>query len=486
MPRNLATVLLASILAAGALPAPAAAYETDCDRSKLTGLSHAVQSLMRCRVSTVAHAESPDPDCVAEVDSELAADFAAAETLDNCSSSGEITEVTSALHSFDDELMTLLVTAPEGYKCAAGKLRAMAKRAKREMACRRSASMRGTPYDPACTATAQSNLVEAFERRDAGGQCSTTGDADEAETLVANFLAYAAALIDGIETGAAPSDLAGVINGGDIDLVWTAPDPGSGLTQHKLLRRLNAAPTGPNDGSATLLFDGPGEAFTDDLTQLLPDTVASPRVYYYAVYGCNTGGNCETTGSHTSLSPTLVQALAAGGYVLHWRHAAADVCSDNLALGTADTTSVPDWWKSCDSNCATATARQLNNTGRADSAAIGDAFATRGIPVGRVVSSEFCRNVETAALMDFGPAIEEVPGITYYVYDESNRCAHSFEMFAVTPTAGTNTALIGHAGNACPPLSGLAWGEAAIYKPDGMGGSIYVDRVLPGGWLALP
>jgi hypothetical protein len=59
-------------------------------------------------------------------------------------------------------------------------------------------------------------------------------------------------------------------------------------------------------------------------------------------------------------------------------------------------------------------------------------------------------------------------------------------MLGEEPMPGTNTALIGHAGNVCSPLSELAWTEAAIYKPDGMGGTIFIDRVTENAWLGLP
>lgn len=163
----------------------------------------------------------------------------------------------------------------------------------------------------------------------------------------------------------------------------------------------------------------------DDLADLLPDTTTVPRTWHYAVYGCDISDNCEDTGSHTTLAPTVVQVLRAGGYVVHSRHASADVCSDATHLGTA-------------------------------------------------------------VLMDFGPTIEESQDITYFVYDEAERCNNSFALLGEVPTAGTNTALIGHAGFTCPPLSQLAWAEAAIYKPDGMGGTTFIERVLAADWLTLP
>ena len=52
--------------------------------------------------------------------------------------------------------------------------------------------------------------------------------------------------------------------------------------------------------------------------------------------------------------------------------------------------------------------------------------------------------------------------------------------------AGTNTALIGHAGFTCAVLQSLAWGEAAIFKPDGAGGTQFVEEALKRNLLCVP
>lgn len=197
-------------------------------------------------------------------------------------------------------------------------------------------------------------------------------------------------------------------------------------------------------------------------------------------------------------TPALLAMLKQGGLVIHWRHSAATVCQDCLAAGKADNTTIPNWWKSCEATCPAtpaecttaglATARQLDATGVMEATTVGEFFDEQEIPIGRVLSSEYCRCFGTAELMDFGPAIEQRSEITYAVYDEDNRCANSMALIAEVPSAGTNTAIIGHAGfgNTCPILSELAWSEAAIFKPDGQGGSTLIARVLWDDWRSLP
>lgn len=285
-----------------------------------------------------------------------------------------------------------------------------------------------------------------------------------------------------------PTGLAATVAARTVDLTWSGAAP-----RMRLLRRLDAPPASAADPVATVVFDGAATSAADDLTRLLPSVPESPRSYHYAVFGCSSGGACEPVGSRTTLAPTLVEALRGGGYVLHWRHAAASVCADNLALGTAATTSSPGWWRSCDASCpaggpVTATARQLDASGVQQGTTIGAELRTRGIPFGRVVTSEYCRCRGTAELMNLGPAIEESQGLTYFVYDEAGRCGAVHALLGEQPAAGSNTALVGHAGFAseCEGVGALAWGEAAVYKPDGGGGAQLITRVLATGWAGLP
>jgi hypothetical protein len=94
---------------------------------------------------------------------------------------------------------------------------------------------------------------------------------------------------------------------------------------------------------------------------------------------------------HARADDVAWQALENGGIVL-FRHALAPGTGDpaNFTLG----------------DCSTQ--RNLNDQGRADSRAIGQAFQDKGINVGRVLTSQWCRCVETAELA-FPGQVEEEP-----------------------------------------------------------------------------
>ena len=86
----------------------------------------------------------------------------------------------------------------------------------------------------------------------------------------------------------------------------------------------------------------------------------------------------------------LLGQINSGGHVLMVRHA--------YAPGTGD----PDDFKIGD--CATQ--RILNHQGRAQAREIGRWLRSRGIDSARVFSSQWCRCLETAALINLGPVAE--------------------------------------------------------------------------------
>jgi phosphohistidine phosphatase SixA len=90
---------------------------------------------------------------------------------------------------------------------------------------------------------------------------------------------------------------------------------------------------------------------------------------------------------------TLWAALAEGGHVALMRHA--------LAPGTGD----PDHFRLDD--CTTQ--RNLDEVGREQARRTGQAFREHGVTVGQVLSSQWCRCLETAELLGLGEALPFAP-----------------------------------------------------------------------------
>jgi len=160
----------------------------------------------------------------------------------------------------------------------------------------------------------------------------------------------------------------------------------------------------------------------------------------------------------------LVNALQQGGYVMYFRYAATDRTQTDT-----DTTRLK--------NCRTQ--RNLTVEGRSDAREIGRAFANLQIPVGLVLSSEYCRARETA-LLAFGWAkISE--GLSGYPEDiRAERNAFLAQLLSTPPKPGMNTILVGHEENIATTAGiAIGEGEAAVFSPLGEGGFSLVGRVQP-------
>lgn len=172
--------------------------------------------------------------------------------------------------------------------------------------------------------------------------------------------------------------------------------------------------------------------------------------------------------------PALVRALRAGGHVIYWRHGRTD-----LATTDRDRRDL----SRCDLQ------RQLSEQGRRELRAIGDTVRALGIPIGAVLSSPYCRALETARLL-FGrvePAADLTNTIDADAATAQRRAAALNRMLAVVPAAGTNAVLAGHTGN-LQEASGL-WpapeGVALVFRPDGAGRYSFVARIAPERWAEL-
>jgi phosphohistidine phosphatase SixA len=93
----------------------------------------------------------------------------------------------------------------------------------------------------------------------------------------------------------------------------------------------------------------------------------------------------------------LIKQMRSGGHILMIRHA--------YAPGSGD----PTHFKIGD--CATQ--RNLDNRGRTQAGAIGDWLRSKGIKDAKVYSSQWCRCLETATLLDLG-SVAELPALNSF------------------------------------------------------------------------
>ena len=100
----------------------------------------------------------------------------------------------------------------------------------------------------------------------------------------------------------------------------------------------------------------------------------------------------------------LIKRMKSGGHILMIRHAYAPGSGDpaNFKIG----------------DCATQ--RNLNNRGRTQARAIGEWLRSKGIKDAKVYSSQWCRCLETARLLDFG-TVAELPALNSFFELPQNR-----------------------------------------------------------------
>jgi broad specificity phosphatase PhoE len=162
-------------------------------------------------------------------------------------------------------------------------------------------------------------------------------------------------------------------------------------------------------------------------------------------------------------SQPLWDLLRAGGQVVLLRHG-------TTTSGTGD----PPGFRLED--CATQ--RNLSDQGRAEARRIGRAFQTRNIPIGPVLSSPWCRCLETGQLA-FGRAErwDALGNLFGNRSREAEQVAAMRERVSQRPAVG-NLVLVSH-GVTIQALTGesLAQGEFLVVTPEGNGHFRVVGRI---------
>lgn len=129
-----------------------------------------------------------------------------------------------------------------------------------------------------------------------------------------------------------------------------------------------------------------------------------------------------------------------------------------------------------------ATQRNLSDEGRAHARQLGDAIRARGVPVAQVVSSPWCRCLETARLA-FGQEPETSAALSnlFGRGDPQGRQVAQLRALVSRKPAGGNLVLVSH-GSTILALTGVSpgTGEMVIVTPQGGG------KFTVAGRLAVP
>lgn len=170
----------------------------------------------------------------------------------------------------------------------------------------------------------------------------------------------------------------------------------------------------------------------------------------------------------------LAEALRAGGHVIVFRHGATH--ADQADTDPLNTDNV-------------AKQRQLNSKGEEAARVLGQAFRSIGVPVSKVITSQFNRAYQTAKLAGFDnveKSVDVTEGGLVVSPNENNRRAAAFRKLAsMVPPTGTSVVIVSHKPNTIDAF-GKDWfdvkeGEATIFRPDGAAYKV-VARVQMDEW----
>lgn len=171
--------------------------------------------------------------------------------------------------------------------------------------------------------------------------------------------------------------------------------------------------------------------------------------------------------------PALLDKLKTGGYVIFFRH--------------LDTRQDQEDRQPVDLNDCKAQ-RNLSDEGRARGAAIGKTLKQAKIPIGEVVSSPFCRTLESARLIA-GKASTDADLFFAFALTDSGKKqkgAALRKLIANLPAKGKNNIIVSHTANLQEAV-GL-WpkpeGVAYVFRPDSKGGFDGIARIAPDVWIA--
>lgn len=176
-------------------------------------------------------------------------------------------------------------------------------------------------------------------------------------------------------------------------------------------------------------------------------------------------------------SAALVASLRQGGFVLVMRHASSPRERPDEAAADAENPGLE---------------RQLDQAGRAGSAAMGQALRALKIPIGGVLTSPAYRARQTVMharlanptlVEELGDGGQSMQGVT------ERQTAWLLERVRDVPLAG-NVLLVTHMPNlerAFPEWgSTVAEGEVVVLRPDGQGGAAVAARITINEWTQLP
>jgi phosphohistidine phosphatase SixA len=191
--------------------------------------------------------------------------------------------------------------------------------------------------------------------------------------------------------------------------------------------------------------------------------------------GCAAIHSTQTTSADGLLTGSmLMSALRQGGYVIVMRHASSPHEAPSKESAEPGNVKLQ---------------RQLDATGRVDAIAMGKALKELKVPIHHVLTSPAYRALETARLarLPNPQPYEELGDHGHSMQSVSGSDAAWLRKRVTTRGRGA-TFIVTHEPNisrAFPEITGVAAGEALVFRPDGKSGIALIARIKIEDWPAL-
>ncbi len=197
------------------------------------------------------------------------------------------------------------------------------------------------------------------------------------------------------------------------------------------------------------------------------------RAYAYLLIVFIALSSAQAKTSDIASAKELVAMLKQGGYVIYLRHGATNHKQNDGDLSDL---------RECSNQ------RNLSSQGKIESRTLGEAFKTLGIKIDAVVSSPYCRTVDTALFAFNRVEIDENLRAMFLVNktDAELLTNHLSKLLTIHPKENYNNVLVGHTANLREATN--VWpkpeGVIHIFKPTSQGYQ-HIGRIQPSKWDAL-
>jgi len=218
----------------------------------------------------------------------------------------------------------------------------------------------------------------------------------------------------------------------------------------------------------------PGETTKEACkSMLIPKSYIATLVYGLTLFVVVSLTAHKVNAKEVATVPELVSMLKQGGYIIYLRHGATDHAQNDQDLSDLRECSLQ---------------RNLNKQGKKESRLLGAAFEKLGVKIDKVLSSPYCRCVDTALFAFNRVEIDMNMRATFATNEAETQVLKSYltQQLQIPPKAKHNRVLVGHTANLREVTK--VWpkpeGVMHIFKPTPQGYE-HMGRIPPSQWDEL-